>query len=160
MFKKIATALSAIAVAGFLAAPASAGEGVKLGVLTCDIDGGVGVIIASHKGMSCTFKSSKGGGREYYTGMISKIGVDVGVTHQGTLVWAVFALSSRHKDGALAGNYIGATAEASIITGGGANLLVGGFQRSFTLQPLSVQAQTGLNAALTVTAMNLVHTLK
>lgn len=160
MIKKLASLFAAVAMTGLLAAPASAGEGVKLGLLTCEIDGGVGVIIASHKGISCTFKSSKGGGRDYYTGMISKIGVDVGVTHQGTLAWAVFALSSKHQDGALAGNYVGATAEASIITGGGANLLVGGFQRSFTLQPLSVQAQTGLNAALTVTAMNLVHTLK
>ena len=30
---------------------------VKLGLLTCDIDGGTGTIIASHKGLSCTFKS-------------------------------------------------------------------------------------------------------
>jgi len=82
------------------------------------------------------------------------------VTHQGTLQWAVFALTGKHKSGALAGDYLGATAEASIITGGGANLLVGGFQRSFTLQPLSVQAQTGLNLALTVTSMKLIHSLK
>ena len=92
--------------------------------------------------------------------MISKIGVDIGVTHQGSLQWAVLALSGKQKDGALAGDYIGATAEASVVTGGGANLLVGGFERSFTLQPLSVQAQTGVNLAVTVTSMKLVHSLK
>ena len=58
------------------------------------------------------------------------------------------------------GDYVGATAEASIVAGGGANLLVGGFQRSFTLQPLSVQAQTGVNLALTVTSMKLIHAQK
>lgn len=159
MIKKFASLLAVTALAGILSAPASA-SGVKLGVLTCDIDGGVGLVIASHKGLSCTFKSSKGGGREYYTGIISKIGVDVGVTHQGSLVWAVFALANKHTDGQLEGNYLGATAEASIVTGGGANLLVGGFQKSFTLQPLSVQAQTGLNLAVAVTSMRLIHSLK
>lgn len=159
MFKKLASAFAIVAMTAATTAPASA-DGVKLGLLTCEIDGGTGLVIASHKGVSCTFKSSKGGGREYYTGMISKIGVDLGVTHQGSLQWAVFALASKYQDGQLAGDYVGATAEASIITGGGANLLVGGFQRSFTLQPLSVQAQTGVNVALAVTSMKLIHSLK
>jgi hypothetical protein len=158
MIKKFATVLAASLATAFLAAPASAD--VKLGLLTCEIDGGTALVIASHKGVSCTFKSSRGGGRQYYTGMISKIGVDLGVTHQGSLQWAVLAASSKYKDGALAGDYIGATAEASLVTGGGANLLVGGFQNSFTLQPLSVQAQTGVNVALTVTSMKLIHSLK
>ncbi len=159
MIRKIASLLAVAAIPALLAAPASA-DNVKLGLLTCEIDGGTAVVIASHKGISCTFKHSRGGGREYYTGMISKIGIDLGVTDQGSLQWAVFALSSKHKDGALAGDYVGATAEASIVTGGGANLLVGGFQKSFTLQPLSVQAQTGVNVALTVTSMKLIHSLK
>src|SRR5690606_5107481 len=159
MIKKFASFLAVTALAAFLSAPASA-SAVKLGVLTCDIDGGVGLVIASHKGLSCTFKSSKGGGREYYTGMISKIGVDVGVTHQGSLVWAVFALVDKHTDGQLEGDFLGATAEASIITGGGADRLVGGSQKSFTLQPLSVQGQSGLNLAVAVTSMRLFHSLK
>ena len=56
--------------------------------------------------------------------------------------------------------YLGVNAEASIVTGGGANLLVGGFERSFTLQPLSVQAQTGVNLAVAVTSMKLIDSLK
>lgn len=159
MKKKLASLLAASAMVASISFPAGA-SGTKLGVLTCEIEGGTGLVIASHKGLSCTFKSSRGGGTEYYTGIISKIGVDIGVTHQGSLVWAVFALANRHKDGQLAGNYLGATAEASVVTGGGANLLVGGFERSFTLQPLSVQAQTGLNLAVAVTSMRLIHSLK
>jgi len=161
MTSKILSLLGASLATFILAAPAGSTGNVKLGLLTCEIDGGTGLLIASHKGLSCTFKSSRGGGREYYTGIISKLGVDVGVTHQGSLQWAVLAAAGRnHEDGQLAGNYLGATAEASLVTGGGANLLVGGFERSFSLQPLSVQAQTGVNLAVTVTSMRLMHSLK
>lgn len=159
MIRKIASALSVSIVAALLASPAEAGA-TKLGLLTCDIEGGTGVIIASHKGLDCTFKPSRGGHKERYTGIISKIGVDLGVTHQGSLQWAVLAVSRDYEGGQLAGDYLGVNAEASIVTGGGANLLVGGFQRSFTLQPLSVQAQTGVNLALAVTSMKLFHSLK
>jgi hypothetical protein len=159
MIKRFAAALAISLVSAFLAAPAGAGN-VKLGLLTCEIDGGAGLIIASHKGLSCTYKPSKGGGKERYTGIISKLGVDLGVTHQGALEWAVLAVSRDYEDGQLAGDYFGVNAEASIVTGGGANLLVGGFHRSFALQPLSVQAQTGVNLAVAVTSMKLILSLK
>ncbi len=157
MIKKLVVVAAVLTAA--LASPASASQ-IKLGVLSCDIEGGMGYVIASNKGLTCTFKPSRGGGQEHYTGIVSKLGVDVGVTHQGTLVWAVLAISRNYDDGQLAGNYFGVNAEASVVTGGGANLLAGGFQNSFTLQPLSVQAQTGLNLAVAVTSMELVSSLK
>jgi hypothetical protein len=159
MIKRTASVLAASLMAALLAAPAGAGT-MRLGILTCDIEGGTALVIASHKGLDCTFKPSGGGHKERYTGIISKIGVDLGVTHQGSLVWAVLAVTSDYEGGQLAGNYLGATAEASVVAGGGANLLVGGFQRSFSLQPLSVQAQTGVNLALAVTSMRLYQPLK
>ena len=159
MIKRTASVLAASLMAALLAAPAGAGT-MRLGILTCDIEGGTALVIASHKGLDCTFKPSGGGHKERYTGIISKIGVDLGVTHQGSLVWAVLAITSDYEGGQLAGNYLGATAEASVVAGGGANLLVGGFQRSFSLQPLSVQAQTGVNLALAVTSMRLYQPLK
>jgi hypothetical protein len=159
MIRKFACVLAASLAAAFLAVPADAGA-TKLGLLTCDIDGGIGVVIASHKGLDCIFKPSRGGHKERYTGIISKIGVDLGVTHQGSLQWAVLAVGRDYEDGQLAGDYLGVNAEASVVTGGGANLLVGGFKRSFSLQPLSVQAQTGVNLAVAVTSMKLFHSLK
>ncbi|RLP26736.1 DUF992 domain-containing protein [Mesorhizobium sp. YM1C-6-2] len=159
MIKRTASVFAASLMTALLAAPASAGT-MRLGILTCDIEGGTALVIASHKGLDCTFKPSGGGHKERYTGIISKIGVDLGVTHQGSLVWAVLAVTSDYEGGQLAGNYLGATAEASVVAGGGANLLVGGFQRSFSLQPLSVQAQTGVNLALAVTSMRLYQPLK
>ena len=45
------------------------------------------------------------------------------------------------------GSYGGVSAEATAIVGFGANVLIGGFQKSITLQPISIQAQTGLDLA-------------
>jgi hypothetical protein len=158
MMKELTSAALAL-VTTLLAAPANAGQ-VRLGLLDCAIDGGTGYLITSNKGLSCTFRPSHGGGDEGYTGIVSKLGVDLGVTNQGTLQWAVLAVSGDYDDGQLAGNYFGVNAEASVVTGGGANLLVGGFRRSFTLQPLSVQSQTGVNLAVAVTSLELVSSLK
>lgn len=157
MIRKIALAASLAALA--YVAPANAGR-FELGVLDCTIEGGKGYIIASNKGVTCTFRRSDGGPNETYTGVITKLGIDLGVTHQGQLVWAVFAPTRHYEDGNLAGSYYGVNAEASIVTGGGANLLVGGFQKSLNLEPLSVQAQTGVNLAVAVTSLDLIHSLK
>jgi hypothetical protein len=122
--------------------------------LTCDISAGIGVIIASKKDLTCMFTPSAPGPREVYVGSITKFGVDLGATSGGELMWAVFAPSDR-KFGALAGNYVGATAEATVGAGLGANVLVGGSNRTITLQPVSVQGQTGLNVAAGVAGLTL-----
>jgi hypothetical protein len=157
MIKKFACA-AALATT-VLAAPADAGR-LQLGVLDCTIDGGTAYIVTSNKGVSCVFRPHHGGPSEVYTGVISKLGVDVGKTHQGQLVWAVLAATRNHDSGDLAGSYYGVNAEASVVTGGGANLLVGGLDSAFSLQPLSVQAQTGVNLAVAVTSLDLIHSFK
>jgi small neutral amino acid transporter SnatA (MarC family) len=143
-----------------MTATANAADMFELGILDCKIDGGVGYLITSNKGLACSFKSSNGRATEYYSGVVSKLGVDLGKTHQGNLVWAVLAANRNYDSGRIAGKYFGVNAEASVITGGGANLLLGGFERSSALQPLSVQAQTGLNLAVAVQSLELVHSLK
>ena len=70
------------------------------------------------------------------------------------MVWAVYAPTSRPA-GALAGTYGGASAEATVGAGLGANVLVGGSNRTIQLQPLSVQGQTGLNIAPGVSGIDL-----
>ena len=159
MIRKFACAAAAALLTAFLAAPANAGH-FKLGILSCDIGGGTGYVIASNKGLSCTFKPSGGGGSETYTGIVSKLGVDLGVTHQGALEWAVLALAATMTMASSPATILASTPKPASSTGGGANLLVGGFRRSFTLQPLSVQAQTGVNLAVAVTAMELIYSLK
>jgi hypothetical protein len=126
----------------------------KVGTLTCDISGGIGMIIASKKDLPCMFTPAHPGPREVYVGDISKIGIDLGATTGGQMVWAVFAPTTEHY-GALSGTYVGATAEATIGAGLGANVLVGGSNRTVALQPLSVQGQTGLNVAAGVAGLTL-----
>ena len=138
--------LIVLAAAAFTAlTPAAHAEGgVKIGVLRCNVEGGVGFILGSAKGADCTFTS--GGRVEHYRGTMGKLGVDIGVTGQTVLAWAVFAPGAV-KHGALRGSYTGLSAEATVGVGLGANVLVGGFRHGINLQPISVQAQTGLNIA-------------
>jgi hypothetical protein len=127
----------------------------KAGTLTCDVAGGIGMIIASHKSMTCRFEPvAPGWIPEAYSGSIGKLGVDIGATSASQMVWAVFAAGSP-APGALAGDYAGATAEATFAVGLGANVLVGGSNHSIALQPLSVTGQTGLNIAGGVAVLQL-----
>jgi hypothetical protein len=143
----IGLAALAIAVAMALPVPTVAqAERTKAGTLTCDISGGIGLIITSHKEVTCMFTPSQPGPREVYVGGINKFGLDIGATAGGEMVWAVYAPTTR-RFGALAGNYSGASAEATVGAGLGANVLVGGSDRTIALQPLSVQGQAGLNVA-------------
>ena len=141
--KKIA--LAAVLALGLVTTPAFAKSGVKIGVLTCDVSGGVGMIIASSKAVDCVFEGTVGS-REHYRGSIGKFGLDIGVTRKGVMAWAVFAPGKINR-GALAGNYAGASAEATVAVGLGANVLVGGSNKTIALQPLSVGAQVGVNIA-------------
>ncbi|CAN5319101.1 hypothetical protein BH10PSE7_BH10PSE7_21900 [soil metagenome] len=131
-----------------LAVPGSAAQagGIKIGILSCGIGSGIGWIIASSKSVDCVYQPGHGGRIEHYQGRIGKLGVDIGVTNQSVLVWAVFAPGRTHHGG-LEGVYGGATAEATVAVGFGANVLVGGFENTINLQPVSVQAQTGINFA-------------
>ena len=149
-----AVALSAaLATAAFIGtwttAPAHAQT--RVGVLECNISGGVGFVITSRKALSCAYKDADGR-FERYSGTIRKFGLDVGVSGPARMVWAVFA-PSKPGVGALTGEYTGASASASAIFGLGANALIGGARRSINLQPLSVQAQTGVSLTAGVTAL-------
>ncbi|MGA9266007.1 MAG: DUF992 domain-containing protein, partial [Rhodomicrobium sp.] len=80
---------------------------------------------------------------ERYVAQFGRIGADIGITNRSELVWSVYAPTSlRHR--ALVGNYVGASADAAIGVGGGANVLVGGNSATISLQPVSVKSQTGL----------------
>ncbi len=141
-----------------LTLPAQAQFGVKLGLLTCTIAGGSGFIVGSSKDMHCTFYPAFANlPQETYSGRINKYGIDVGATSGAVLQWYVLAPSQEVlAPHVLAGDYFGASAEATVAVGLGAHLLVGGGPQSIALQPLSVQAQTGLNMALAVGALQLV----
>lgn len=150
--------MGAAAVAVALALPGSAAaqapQRVKVGTLTCDISAGIGLIIASQKQVQCLFTPAEPGPREVYVGTIRKFGLDVGATAGGEMVWSVYAPTTG-RIAALAGTYVGATGEATVGAGIGANVLVGGSNRTVALQPVSVQGQAGLNVAAGVAELEL-----
>jgi Protein of unknown function (DUF992) len=157
MFMRKLTMLGAVtgsildAGASFAQIPA---EHVQTGTLTCDISGGIGFIIGSHKTLNCAFVPTLPGPPEFYSGAINKLGVDLGGTREGVMVWAVYAPTTRAA-GFLAGTYAGVSAEVTVAGGIGANILVGGSFRTVELQPLSVQEQTGINVAAGVAEIEL-----
>lgn len=151
--KNFIVAAIAAATIALTAAPAVAQSGVQVGRLSCDVAGGVGFLIGSSKDATCTF-TTKNGATETYTGNISKLGFDVGVTGQTRLEWLVFA-AGPVAPRALAGTYVGGAGEATLGVGMGANWLVGGFGNSISLQPWSIQASTGVSLTWALAGLRL-----
>jgi hypothetical protein len=130
--------------------------GVKIGYLACDVGEGGGYVLGSAKELECEFRSSiEGDGLDTYVGTIKKVGIDLGYTARGRLVWAVFAPTAGYHHGSLRGTYLGAAAEATLGAGLGANVLLGGTGGSIQLQPISVTGQLGLNVAAAGTTVTL-----
>jgi hypothetical protein len=153
---KINAVLGVAAAAALIAAasPALAQDHVKVGTLRCEVSGGLGLIITSTKEMECVFTSANGF-KEHYWGKIQKFGLDIGATSGGVLAWDVFEPTAGPRRGALAGDYAGVAASATVGVGAGANALIGGSDRSVTLQPLSVELQGGLNLSAGVASLKL-----
>ena len=146
---------AAAALTGLVTTSTSAQSMVKVGTLNCDVSAGIGMILTQKQTMTCTFTPDVGGPPDLYTGRIDQFGVALGAVKQGVLIWAVVAPASGVPHGALAGTYTGVGAQATAGAGLGANALVGGTGRAFSLQPLSIQGQTGLNIAAGVTTVTL-----
>jgi len=127
--------------------------GVNVGSLQCRVSGGMGFVFGSSKDLDCLLVRTDGSG-ERYVGTINKYGVDIGFTKEAQMVWLVFAPGAIDK-GALAGEYGGATASATVGAGVGANVLIGGSSKQITLQPVSVEASVGLNVAAGVAGVTL-----
>jgi hypothetical protein len=73
------------------------------------------------------------------------------------MIWTVIAPSKDLQEDALEGTYGGVTAGATAVVGGNLNVLVGGLDKSITLQPLSVEGNNGLSITAGVGAMQLRH---
>ena len=132
----------------------SAQSGANVGELKCTVDGGIGLLIGSSKDMICSFEPADGSASQRYSGSVGKLGLDIGITNESYIRWAVIA-SGKLKPGSLEGSYGGVSAQATVGAGLGANVLVGGSDNSIALQPLSVQGQTGLNIAVGIGTMQL-----
>jgi hypothetical protein len=150
-----AIAFLALALAAAVPAPASAQSQSQAGTLTCQLRPTIGLIIGSRQRMSCVFSIANTGRRETYEGRITRLGLDIGVSAGGRMVWLVNARGNRLPPRALTGLYVGASGEIALGVGVGANALVGGSDKSIVLQPLSLEASVGVNLALGVAGLRL-----
>jgi hypothetical protein len=146
---------SFVAALALLPHTASAQAQMAAGTLTCRGSGTIGLILGSTQSLSCVFERVKNGPRSNYSARITKVGLSIGITGRNVLVWTVLASTDNLPGSALAGRYVGVGANASVGVGVGANALIGGSSNSVVLQPLSVQAQTGINIAAGVAGLTL-----
>lgn len=145
-------AAAALAIARILPADAQPAR-IQVGSLNCSLSSSVGLVVGSQRNVACILHTDNVPD-EPYQGTLSRVGLDLGATSGGKIVWAVFAGTNRFM-GMLNGTYVGASGEASIAVGLGANVLVGGSNNSVALQPVSVQGQVGLNIAAGVSQLYL-----
>jgi hypothetical protein len=147
-------ALAGAVLASFaIAGEARAQARVEVGILTCTARGSTGFLVTSTKYLRCRFQ--RPGRDEFHRGSISKFGVGLGSTGKTAIAWAVLAPTANPPPRSLSGDYGGIGAEVNAGYGVGANALIGGSRRGIILQPLSVQAQKGLNIAAGVAALAL-----
>jgi hypothetical protein len=138
------------------ATPSAAQNRVQSGVLECLSNPTFGAIVGSVRTMNCVFKPAQGR-EQYYSGTQARVGIDLGVQAGAAILWAVLAPTRQLGPGELQGTFAGVSADAAAVLGVGANVLVGGSNNTVTLQPLSVEGQLGISAALGVSALTLTY---
>ncbi|WMS40777.1 DUF992 domain-containing protein [Acuticoccus sp. MNP-M23] len=140
--------LLAAAVAALGVQSAEAADGVDMGVLTCKLTGTTNLVVYTDEEFDCVF-DPKTGNPYTYTGQIKSVGVDLSITKELTMVWAVLTTKT---DGDVAnqlrGTYLGAGASVEVVGGVGLNALVGGNSKAITLQPVSVSGSVGAGASI------------
>ena len=127
----------------------------QTGMLSCKLNPSIGFVIFGHQSMECRFVPSVPGPPHFYEGALNTVGIDIGIVGTGGLAWGVLAPTAGIPAGALSGTYVGASGDIAVGAGVGANLLVGGSNRSFALQPLSVEGSVALNVTLGLSSLQL-----
>jgi hypothetical protein len=143
----------ALAALVLSAGSAAAQSRAEVGVLSCR-GATTSYIVASISDLRCVFRRSDGKIFRYRA-TVRRVGIDIGVNQTTALEWAVYAPSRRISPRDLRGNYGGVSAGVSIGLGFGANVLLGGSNDTIALQPVSVEAQTGLGLDVTVSGLEL-----
>src|SRR5215471_15804910 len=131
----------------------------QVGTLSCRVDPNIGFIIVGHQPMQCVYTQAPNAilqvPPQSYDGALSTIGVALGVSTGSVLGWAVFAPTTGVPAGALAGEYVGVSADVGLGLGAGANVLLGGSNRTIALQPLSLQGSTAINVIAGASSLKL-----
>jgi Protein of unknown function (DUF992) len=126
----------------------------QAGMLRCNLNPSIGFVIFGHQSMECNFQPVSGP-VQAYEGAINTVGLDLGISGGGRFAWAVFGSTSGIPYGALAGEYVGASGDIGLGVGVGANVLVGGSNRSVALQPVSLEGSMAVNVVAGLSQLKL-----
>ena len=151
--------LAALGVGAIFSEHAAAQSWTQVGTLSCRVDPNIGFIIVGHQPMQCVYTQAPSAVPQMppqsYDGALSTVGLALGVSTGSVLGWAVLAPTSGVPAGALAGEYVGVSADVGLGLGAGANVLLGGSNRTVALQPLSLQGSTAINVIAGVSSLKL-----
>lgn len=133
---------------------------LEVGTLQCSLDGSSGNIFGGSRDVQCDFTSAvTNGDRVKYEGTISNVGINLGSHKVTSLSWTVLAPVGAQAESALGGTYVGTAVSGALGVGAGGNLLFNVSGGAATLQPLSVQFQTGFNASVSAVELQLSRVL-
>ena len=154
---RLSKLLMGLGAAAALAAPsvAAAGPTVKLGVLTCKQVDQKNWIVYAKRDFDCRFRSATGSPEQLYRGDIRRYGVNLKLNQGAKLAWAVFAPTFRENEAALDGVYVGAGVDVALAYGVGGRALIGGFNNSLNLQPISFSGEKGFGGSAGVDGLRL-----
>jgi hypothetical protein len=145
-----------VAAAALMPFAAHASE--RVGVLDCRIAASGLSVLVENQAVDCFFRRDAAGlPPVHYIGKLTKVGANLSINGPGQLSWVVAAATRQVEPGALAGDYAGPEATVKAGLGGGAAALVGGSNNTFSLQPLSVEAGTGIGVTAGIENLNLVY---
>ncbi|HXL69515.1 MAG TPA: DUF992 domain-containing protein [Xanthobacteraceae bacterium] len=155
MIRRTSLAVAAAAALALSAGAAAAQSRVEVGTLDCQVAPSVSFIVGSVRELRCVFLPNRGSRPHHYRGIVRRVGVDIGASAGGRLVWAVYAPTYNINRKDLVGNYGGASAGIAAGAGVGANALWGGSRNTIALQPISVEGSLGVGIAAGVAGLEL-----
>ena len=158
---RICFLLAMLCLSATFSVPAASQAWTQIGTLSCRVDPNIGFIIVGHQPMQCVYTQAPGALSQVppqsYDGALNTVGLSIGFSAGSVLGWAVFAPTTGMPAGALAGEYVGVSADVGIGLGAGANVLLGGSNRTIALQPLSLQGSAAVNVVVAQAALALVN---
>jgi len=127
-------------------------EGAQIGMLECHTvqESGYSLLIHSTANVTCRFEAT-GGVVENYRGETGVgLGIDLHWDRKTKIVYTVVAANYKAGSYQLSGKYYGGGGSATLKVGVGAQALIGGGDKSFSLQPaLSGSKGAGISAGIT-----------
>ena len=125
-----------------------------MGTLTCSLSASIGLVVGSQRNVSCLFRGTSGEPDEPYTGTMTRVGLDVGLT-TGSVIFGRCSRTRTATKGCSPAPIPGRRQKCPLPLVSAPTSSSAGSNRTLALQPLSVQGQIGLDIAAGVGSLDL-----